>query len=157
MKNGLAAVVRPFEQVAEEFIKLVIAESERDDRSEYHPRDWPSVVRRYLVCFFGNKPIDTIREPDIERYVEWRRTYWTTGPGKEIQYIHYERGGKILRRSAKHEIPSISRQRGELTIVRALFKQALKWGYCHGNSLPRSSMNGLQRLNTRANMHACSK
>ncbi|WP_296079748.1 hypothetical protein [uncultured Agrobacterium sp.] len=46
VKNGFTAVVRPFSEVAEEFIKLVIAESERNDRSEYHPRDWPPVIRR---------------------------------------------------------------------------------------------------------------
>lgn len=136
VKNGFTAVVRPFSEVAEEFIKLVATESERGDRSEYHPRDWPPVIRRYLVGFFGDKPIDTIREPDIERYVEWRRTYWTTGPGREIKFIRYERDGKILRRSAKHEIPSISRQRGELTIVRALFQQALKWGYTGKIEIP---------------------
>lgn len=130
VKNGFTAVVRPFAEVAEEFIKLVVAESERNDRSEYHPRDWPPVIRRYLVGFFGSKPIDTIREPDIERYVEWRRNYWVSGPGKDIEFIRYERNGKILRRTARHEVPSISRQRGELTIVRALFQQALKWGYC---------------------------
>jgi integrase len=140
VKNGFTAVVRPFSEVAEEFIKLVVTESERGDRSEYHPRDWPPVIRRYLVGFFVDKPIDTIREPDIERYVEWRRTYWTTGPGKEIKFIRYERDGKILRRSAKHEIPSISRQRGELTIVRALFQQALKWGYTSKIEIPDIKM-----------------
>jgi integrase len=136
VKNGFTAVVRPVSEVAEEFITLVIAESERGDRSEYHPRDWPPVTRRYIVGFFGDKPIDTIREPDIERYVEWRRTYWTTGPGKDIEFIRYERGGKILRRSAKHEVPSISRQRGELVILRAFFHQALKWGYTSKVEIP---------------------
>lgn len=136
VKNGLTAVERPFSEVAEEFIKLVTTESERGDRSEYHPRDWPPVIRRYLVGFFADKPVDTIREPDIERYIEWRRTYWTTGPGKDIQYIRYERDGKILRRSAKHEVPSISRQRGELVIVRAFFQQTLKWGYTSKIEIP---------------------
>ena len=136
VKNGFTAVVRPFSEVAEEFIKLVIAESERGDRSEYHPRDWPPVIRRYLIGFFADKPIDTIREPDIERYVEWRRTYWTTGPGKDIEFIYYERGGKFLKRSPKYEVPSLSRQRGELVIVRALFQQALKWGYTGKLEIP---------------------
>lgn len=45
------ADVRPFSEVAEEFIRLIIAESERGDRSEYHPCDWPPVIRRYLVGF----------------------------------------------------------------------------------------------------------
>jgi integrase len=136
VKNGLTATIHPFHQVAEEFIKLVESESERGDRSEHQPRDWPPVIRRYLIGFFGDKSIDTIREPDIERYIEWRRSYWTTGPGKDIEYIRYERGGKILRRSAKHEVPSISRQRGELVIVRALFQQALKWGYTSKIEIP---------------------
>ncbi|KQO79016.1 tyrosine-type recombinase/integrase [Rhizobium sp. Leaf262] len=136
VKNGFTPVVRPFSEVAEEFIKLVIAESERNDRSEYHPRDWPPVIRRYLVGFFANKPIDTVREPDIERYMEWRRNYWVSGPGKDIEFIRYERNGKILRRSARHEIPTISRQRGELTIVRALFRQTVKWGYCGNLEIP---------------------
>lgn len=34
VKNGFTAVERSFSEVAEEFIKLVIAESERDDRSQ---------------------------------------------------------------------------------------------------------------------------
>jgi len=136
VKHGFTAVVRPFSEVAEEFIKLIIAESERGDRSEYHPRDWPPVIRRYLIGFFENKPIDTIREPDIERYVEWRRNYWVSGPGKDIKFIRYERNGKVLRRSARHEVPSISRQRGELVIVRALFQQAVKWGYAGKIDIP---------------------
>ena len=136
VKNGLTAMVRPFSVVAEEFISLITLESERDERSEYHPRDWPPVIRRYLVGFFGDKPIDTIREPDIERYVEWRRQYWVSGPGKDIEFIRYERNGRILRRSARHEIPSISRQRGELVIVRALFQQSIKWGYSSKLKIP---------------------
>lgn len=136
VKNGLTATVRPFSAVAEEFISLVILESERNERGEYHPRDWPPVIQRYLVGFFGDKPIDTIREPDIERYMEWRRQYWVTGPGKDIKFIRYERDGRTLRRSAQHEIPSISRQRGELVIVRALFQQSVKWGYSSKLEIP---------------------
>ncbi|MEJ5080592.1 tyrosine-type recombinase/integrase [Ochrobactrum sp. MYb379] len=129
VKNGLTASVKTFSAFAEEFIELIKQESERGERSQYHPRDWPPVINRYLVGFFGDKPIDTIKEPDIERYKEWRRTYWITGPGKDTQYIHYERNGRLLRRSARHEVPSVSRQRGELVIVRALFEQSMKLGY----------------------------
>lgn len=44
VKNGFTAVVRSFSEVAEGFIKLVIAESERNDRSEYHPCDLSPVI-----------------------------------------------------------------------------------------------------------------
>ncbi|SCD22738.1 tyrosine-type recombinase/integrase [Brucella inopinata] len=129
VKNGLTANVKVFSTVAAEFIELIKQEAGRAERSQYHPRDWPPVIERYLIGFFGDKPIDTIKEPDIERYKEWRRTYWTTGPGKDIKYIRYERNGRILRRSPRREVPSVSRQRGELVIVRALFEQSMKWGF----------------------------
>lgn len=136
VKNGLTATTRPFCQVAEEFIELVISQSGSEGRGEYHPRDWPPVIRRYFVGFFGDKPIDAIREPDFDRYIEWRREYWVNGPGKNIEYIHYERGGKKLRRAVQHAAPSLSRQRGELTILRALLRQGIKWGYCGKLEVP---------------------
>lgn len=136
VENGLTVTVKPFRIVAGEFIDQVRNESERGERSEYHPRDWPPVIERYLVGFFGDKPIDTIREPDLERYIEWRRNYWVSGPGKDIEYIRYERGGKILRRAARHEIPSLSRQKAEMVIVRALFQQATRWGYTSKLDVP---------------------
>ena len=57
--NGLTATARSFQQAAEEFIAQVRNESERGERSEYHPRDWLPVIERYLVGFFGEKPIDS--------------------------------------------------------------------------------------------------
>lgn len=136
VENGLTATARSFRRVAEEFIAQVKKETERGERSEYHPRDWPPVIERYLVGFFADKPIDSIREPDIVRYIEWRRNYWVSGPGKDIEYIRYERNGKILRRSARHEVPSLSRQKGEMVIVRALFQQATRWGYMSKLDVP---------------------
>lgn len=52
------------------------------------------------------------------------------------EYIRYERDGQILRRKARHEVPSLSRQRGELVILRALFEQATKWGYVQALEMP---------------------
>ena len=89
-KNGLNAMAMPFATMAEKFIEQVLLEVERGERSEHHRRDWPPVIRRYLIGFFGERPVDGIGEPDLERYVEWRRQYWVTGPGKEIEHIHYE-------------------------------------------------------------------
>ena len=136
-KNGLEPTTMPFSKVAEAFIEQILQEVERDERSQHHARDWPPVIRRYLVGFFGERPIDGIAEPDLERYVEWRRQYWLTGPGREVTHIHYERAGRSLKRSVQHAAPSISRQRGELVIVRALFQQAARWGYVKGIEAPK--------------------
>lgn len=135
-KNGLNVTAMPFAKVAESFIEQILLEVDRDQRSSHHRRDWPPVIRRYLIGFFGERPIDGIGEPDLERYVEWRRQYWISGPGKDLEHIHYERGGRALKRSVKREVPSISRQRGELVIVRALFQQATKWGYVRAIEVP---------------------
>jgi hypothetical protein len=135
-KNGLNVTAMPFAKLADRFIEQILLEIQRGERSHHHGRDWPPVIRRYLVGFFGERPIDGIGEPDLERYVEWRRQYWITGPGKALAHIHYERGGRALKRSVKREVPSLSRQRGELVIVRALFQQATKWGYVRAIEIP---------------------
>lgn len=132
-QNGLSVEAVNFSIMAEKFIEKIVEEAERGERSPYHANDWPPIIRRYLVGFFGDRPMDAITDADLERYIEWRKRYWTTGPGKDISFIHYERNGRKLRRRPKREVPSVSRQRGELVVVRAVFDQAAKslrpeWG-----------------------------
>ncbi|KQO69143.1 integrase [Methylobacterium sp. Leaf87] len=128
-KQGMSAKVHTFEAVAEEFIQLILREVERGERRADQGKSEPSLIRRFFVGYFGQKPIDTITDTDLERYVEWRRTYWTEGPGKLITHIEYERGGHKLRRPPKRTAPALSRQRGEAVVLRALLRQAVKWGY----------------------------
>ncbi len=40
------------------------------------------MIRRYFIGYFGLKLIDAVTETDLEHYAEWRRTYWTDGPGQ---------------------------------------------------------------------------
>lgn len=135
-KAGLTVEAMPFSTLAEDFIALVAEQSQRGERSPYHVNDWPPVIRRYLVGYFGDRPVDQIGEADIERYLEWRRQYWISGPGKDVPYIHYERNGIGLKRRPSRDVPSISRQRGELVVVRGLFEQAAKWGYVRALKIP---------------------
>ena len=88
-----------------------------------------AVIRRYFVGYFGQKPVDAVSEADLERYAEWRRTYWTEGPGKLVTHIEYERGGHRLRRPVRRSAPSLSRQRGELVVLRQLLRWASRQGY----------------------------
>ncbi len=75
----------------------------------------PAFIRRYLIAFFGEKDIDAISGRDIEAYLEWRKAYWLTGPGKDITEIRYERNGRSIRQPlAEKRMPTVSRQRGEL-------------------------------------------
>lgn len=126
---GLTAKARTFEQVAEDFIAHIQREVERGERRADQGKSEPAIIRRYFIGYFGQRPIDSITDTDLERYAEWRRTYWTEGPGKDVAYIHYERGGRRLRRPVKRAAPTLSRQRGEAVLLRALFRQAMRWGY----------------------------
>ncbi|CAO4193707.1 hypothetical protein LFADAHJC_LOCUS2052 [Methylorubrum extorquens] len=87
------------------------------------------MIRRYFIGYFGDKPIDAVTEADLERYAEWRRTYWTEGPGKLVLHIEYERDGHRLRRPVRRSAPSLSRQRGETVVLRGLLRWAARQGY----------------------------
>ncbi|MDH6269684.1 integrase [Rhizobium sp. SG_E_25_P2] len=130
-KQGLSLDSHAFSSVAEEFIEKIIAEAERDERSKYHPIYWPPIIRRFPVGYFGERGIETITTADIERYIEWRKTYWTTGPGIEIQKIRVEReDGRVFVRPAPRKVAALSTMKGEMVIIREIFDRAAKWGYC---------------------------
>lgn len=128
-KQGLTARTHTFESVAEEYITQILREVERGERRADQGKSEPAVIRRYFIGYFGQKPIDTITDADLERYAEWRRTYWTDGPGKLESHIEYERNGRRLRRPLKHAVPSLSRQRGETVVLRGLLRWASRQGY----------------------------
>ncbi|KQO64090.1 integrase [Methylobacterium sp. Leaf87] len=128
-EQGLSAKAHGFEAVADEYIKLIHREVERGERRADQGRSEPSLIRRFFVGYFAQKPIDTINETDLERYAEWRRTYWTEGPGKLVTHIEYERAGHRLKRPVRRVAPAVSRQRAEMVVLRALLRQAVKWGY----------------------------
>ncbi|WP_244479684.1 hypothetical protein [Methylobacterium sp. Leaf111] len=116
-KQGLTARLHSFEAVAEEFIAQIHREVERGERRADQGKSEPSMIRRFFIGYFGSKPVDAITDTDLERYAEWRRTYWTEGPGKLIEHIEYERDGHRLRRPVRRSAPSISRQRGETVVL----------------------------------------
>jgi integrase len=128
-KQGLTARAHGFEAVAEEFIAQILREVERGERRADQAKSEPAMIRRFFIGYFGSKPVDAITDTDLERYAEWRRTYWTEGPGKLIEHIEYERDGHRLRRPVRRSAPSISRQRGEAVVLRALLRWASRQGY----------------------------
>ncbi|ATN35220.1 hypothetical protein ACO34A_15560 [Rhizobium sp. ACO-34A] len=137
LKHGLSIVEHAFCDVAEEFITKIVAEAERRERSADHAYFWPPKIRRFLIGYFQDKAIDKITPPDIERYLEWRKTYWTSGPGSEIEKIRCEReDGRIFSRPAPRKIAELSTMKGEMVIIRGLFQQAVRWGYCQPIAIP---------------------
>ena len=140
LKKGLSILEHAFCDVAEEFIKKIEAEVERKERSEDHLTYWLPKIRRFLIGYFGDKPIDKITSPDIERYLEWRKTYWTSVPGSEIDKIRCEReDGRIFSRPAPRKVASLSTMKGEMAIIRGLFQQSVRWGYSQPIAIPTPS------------------
>lgn len=137
-ENGLRPVQRSFRTVAEEFIDHVHGLSKRGEKRSDAGKRVEGVVRRYFMPFFESKPIDAITDADVTRYLEWRRSYWVSGPGKDQIHLEYERKGRRIRRPATEmrRVPSLSTQRAEAVVLRQLFRQAAKWGYLNNSQLP---------------------
>jgi integrase len=130
-KQGLSLDSHAFSAVAEEFIERVAAEAERGERSKYHPVYWPPIIRRFPVAYFGDRGIETLTTADLERYLEWRKTYWTTGPGTQVQKIRVEReDGRVFVRPAPRKVAALNTMKGEMVIIREIFDRATRWGYC---------------------------
>lgn len=137
-KQGISAVGKTFAQVAEEFIEQIEREAERGERREQEVKASKAIVQRYFIPFFGSRPTDSIADKDVIRYLEWRKSYWTTGPGKDINFIEYQRGGKTLRRPVNdmRRLASPSSQRSEGVVLRQLFRQAARWGHIKQSAIP---------------------
>jgi hypothetical protein len=79
IKTGLNSTARPFGKIADDYLKA-------------HPDDAGEVVR-YFKAFWSEKPIDAIDDTEYQKFLHWRRSYWTSGPGKTVAFIDYMRGG----------------------------------------------------------------
>lgn len=137
-ESGLRPVQRSFRIVAEEFIAHMCGLSCRGEKRADLGKRVEGVVRRYFIPYFESKPIDAISDADVTRYLEWRRSYWVSGPGKDQTYLEYVRNGRRIRRPATElrRVPSLSTQRAEAVVLRQLFRQAAKWGYLNNSQLP---------------------
>ena len=138
-KQGLRSQARTIRQVVSEQIDLWKAEAARGERRPHQVAQWSRILERYVVGFFDDQAIDAVRDADVTRFWEWRRDYWTTGPGKDIPLITYMRNGRQIRKpitAAMRRPPTRSGQRSEAVVLRAMLRQAVKWGYLKEAHLP---------------------
>ncbi len=104
-----------------------------------------AVLERYMIPFFGKSTITSINAPKMHDYLDWRRTYWTAGPGSQETHIVYERKGKKLYRPARHIEATLSTLRREAVTMRAVFKHAVRLGYVKPSEIPTVELNREQR------------
>lgn len=143
LKMGQPLRSKPFNQIAQQFLCWMEDRAERGEITQGSFTAARSKFGRYYVPYFGSTYIDEIREPEIEAFQEWRKTYWITGPGASENSVTYERlnprSGRIERVKRPHKaihIPANSTLRHEVTDLRLLFKQAAAWGYIERHNIP---------------------
>jgi hypothetical protein len=150
-RYGLTAKVVKFSEAADAWIKELRAEVRAGSRNERTVLDYEPVVERYLKPYFGDKPIDTIKAPDIAQYRSWRRDYWVTGPGsKELEY-DYLRNGKSIKRKMAHKVKAPSPQtiNGENVPLRGILKFACSREWIKPGSIPEVANVKLTKRETR--------
>lgn len=130
---GLSVTQKLFKDIAEEFAQQIETEVRRGEKEPYHARQFPPVIRRYFIGFFGEMKLTKIKDGDIERYWEWRKEYWLSGDGSHSPFIRYTRtiNGRAtnIKRPVKEGRPSHSTLHKEAILLRQLFEFALRNGY----------------------------
>lgn len=141
-ERGLALSSRPFPRAADEQFKWLedqIEAEQNANKAKLLKRKLADHrnTARYAIEYFDKIYIDKITDLDIERYKEWRKTYWTRGPGADRKTIEYVRNGrKVKAPRPKSGIPALSTMAREDVVLRAIFDRARKLGWVMSDQIP---------------------
>lgn len=139
VKHGLSVKTTTFGYVCD--VLLAEVEEELIQRGKQHTtklKDYRTRIGRYFKPYFGDQPVDAIKTSDIAKYRDWRRAYWTTGPGSRQTELTYLRGGKTVTVQGG---PS-RKGNGDATLpedvtLRAIFNCAAKHGWINQERIPK--------------------
>lgn len=81
-----------------------------------------SILTRYIVGFWGEELPTHITQTEIDKYRLWRKTYWTEGPGRNVNYIEFERNGTLIKRKVIRAEPSASTLRADYSVLKSFLK-----------------------------------
>ncbi len=143
-EEGLLLGVASFDKLAAEYLSKLENDAGDDPQKLKAYRYAKGVVDRYLVPFFGRKNISAIQYKDLVEYTAWRKTYWTTGDGKNLRWLRFERGHKNLKRKAPNTEATASTMRRETSIVRGVFKQGVEKGFLKASDIPKQDVGRVQ-------------
>ncbi|MFT7573250.1 MAG: integrase [Paracoccaceae bacterium] len=124
--EGLAVFSKTFGEVAQ----VVLAEQEdRVKRGIITDGHWSyrrTVIRRYLIPFFGSMQMNAISQSKVDDYWKWRMDYWSEGDGK---------GQKSV--GIKSKSPSYSTLQHDVQIIRKIFYHAENRNWCDKKDIPQ--------------------
>lgn len=133
-RRGIPIQNKTFQRAVDAYLEDLAAAVASDKTKPRTQRDNKAVIDRYLLPYFKGKAIDAIRQEQIESYKLWRLKYWTSGPGAEEQTREYMRGGKLIK--AKRPPKTQTQRSGEILVLKAIFKSALKRKWIKREQIP---------------------
>lgn len=137
IKDGLSVGFASFSKIAKEYLEILDAEAAKNPAKAKGARYARSVVETYLIPNFKNQDIATIQHKHLMDYLDWRRVYWTEGDGKATRWIWAKRGNQNLKRKAPTTEASVSTLRRETSIIRGVFKLAVRKGFLRQSDIPK--------------------
>jgi integrase len=144
-EKGILEGRTSFDKVARQYLAHVEALGLTSERHKKLAAADRGVIERYLIPFFGRATVTSINQKKLNAYLDWRRTYWTAGPGVKIDHIEYERAGKTYRRPAIKKEAQLSTLRREAVTMRAVFKHAARLGHLTRAEIPAPELTAERR------------
>ncbi|WP_162652136.1 site-specific integrase [Lentilitoribacter sp. Alg239-R112] len=136
-ENGLLTGNASFDKLACDYIDLLFEEAKLKPKRLGHAKHAKATVERYFIPYFGNQTISTIHHHDLLKYLDWRKVFWTTGDGKDIEFENHERAGRNLRMRVRHVEASPSTLKREASFLRGVFKHAVREGHLKQGDIPK--------------------
>jgi integrase len=153
-KKGLSFTTKRFSAVANDYLQYFTAQTKLHDSLDDHQKhklrkfsptalkNKSPLIKRHLIPFFGDKPINGITQHDIEKYKTARELYWVTGEGSQLPNITYKRGKRTVTRDklpSEKNILSHNTINKELTIIRDIFDYAKSKNVISKEEIPEIS------------------
>ena len=123
-ERGVALRRKKFEEVLADYLTYLDQEVESGAAKAKKLAD-QRAMSRYCLEYFKGRPIDGITTGDINKFKEWRKVYWISGPGSAEESYTYERQGKtVVSKFRSAKMPALSTQNSEIVLLRAIFNHA---------------------------------
>ena len=136
-EDGIFTAPAKFERIAKDYLTYVRKQVEQGHMKPYRNVNDKQVIERYLVPFFGTYRLSQITTPLIKSFVDWRFTYWTEGPGKDIHKHERQRKGRRYFSKVVRKVPSANTVRANCAVLSGIFRYAELVGVLRSGDVPR--------------------
>lgn len=124
--EGLAVFTKTFGDVAQ---AVQDEQADRVKRGIITAGHWSyrqTVIKRYLIPYFGKMQINAVSQGKVDDYWKWRIDYWSEGEGKDQKSS-----------GVKSKSPSYSTLQHDVQLIRKIFHHAEQQGWCDRKDIPQ--------------------